>query len=221
MPADHPDQPAPTSFQSSLPNLLTMARLALTAIVIICLALYNHPRHNTWARPVSAALFIIAALTDAADGYLARKWNVVSVFGRVMDPFADKVLVLGSFIMLAGTGFADINGKNVAGVEAWVPVVLLARELLVTSIRGVMEGSGVSFGANWAGKAKMILQSVAVPLILVLLWLGPREHSLDPVLWVRATMQLTVILTVLVTIASGWPYLSQALRAAKAGTGGR
>ncbi len=221
MQADHPDHNSPTPFQAALPNLLTMARLVLTALVIICLALYNHPRHNEWALPVSAALFIIAALTDAADGHLARKWNVVSTFGRVMDPFADKVLVLGSFIMLAGTGFADINGKNVAGVEAWVPVVLLARELLVTSIRSVMESSGVSFGANWAGKAKMVLQSVAVPLILILLWLGPKDHTLDPRLWVRGAMQLTVILTVVVTVISGWPYLSQAMKAAGARNGAR
>lgn len=214
MPADHPNQIAPSPTQVALPNLLTMSRLALTAIVIVCLAMYDHPRSNTWALPVSAILFIVAAITDAVDGHLARKWNVVSVFGRVMDPFADKVLVLGSFVMLAGTGFADAAGRNVAGVAAWVPVVLLSRELLVTSIRGVMEGSGVSFGANWAGKAKMILQSVAVPLILVLLWLGPRDELRDPQLWVRGTMEGIVVLTVLVTVISGMPYLSAAMRVA-------
>ncbi len=207
--------------RESIPNLLTMGRLVLTVGVIALLSLYQHPTGASWTLPVAAAVFILAALTDALDGYLARKWSVVSDFGRVMDPFADKALVLGSFIVLAGPGFADALGRAVAGVEPWMAVVLLARELLVTSIRGVMEAAGISFGANWAGKAKMILQSVAVPAILLLLWIGPRDSLLLPEPNVRLAIAAIAWLTVIVTVASGIPYVQAAMKAGLSGEGQR
>lgn len=215
MPVDTPNlkQSQPRLGRESIPNLLTMGRLGLTVGVIALLSLYQHPAGARWVLPTAAGLFIIAALTDALDGYLARKWSVVSDFGRVMDPFADKALVLGSFIVLAGPGFADALGRPVAGVEPWMVVVLMARELLVTSIRGVMESAGVSFGANWEGKAKMILQSIAVPLILLLLWIGPTDTLRLPEPNIRIAITGIVWLTVIVTVASGAPYVRAAMRA--------
>ena len=217
-PSDTAEIPARTpSRRDSIPNALTLARVVLAVGVIALLSIYDHTARAVWPLPVAAALFIVAALTDTLDGIPARRWNAVSVFGRVMDPFADKALVLGSFIVLAGPGFANIDGAPIAGVTPWMAVILLARELLVTSIRGVMEGAGVSFAANRAGKAKMVLQSVAVPLILVVLWLGPRDAMGDPVLWVRAAIGAAAWVTVLVTVFSGWPYVAAAARAAGAG----
>lgn len=198
--------------RAAIPNVLTLARLAMTVLVIAGLTLYDHPAGPRWSLPLSAGLFILAALTDTLDGYLARKWNVVSVFGRVMDPFADKVLVLGSFIVLAGPGFADLAGHTVSGVTPWMVVILLARELLVTSIRGVMEGAGVSFAANTAGKLKMVLQSFAVPAILVLLWLGPKDPLGDPRPPVRIAIGVIAWLTLLVTIVSAKPSIAAMLR---------
>lgn len=182
-PPSHPPAPA-TGYRARLPNALTMARLALTVVFIAVLAINGtppSPEHTTLETAEAAnaivsrggtiehswaiwacVLFIIAALTDAADGYLARRWNAVSKFGRIMDPLADKLLILGAFIMLAGHGLGHLSG-----VAPWMAVVILFRELLVTTARSVFESSGVDFSAAWSGKIKMILQSLAVPLILI------------------------------------------------------
>jgi len=211
-------EPSPTAdARAWVPNALTLARVALAAGVIVALALYDHPAGPTRALPTAGGLFILAALTDALDGHLARRWGVVSRFGRVMDPFADKALILGSFVMLAGPNFAGADGRPVTGVEPWMVVLLLARELLVTSIRGVMEGAGVEFGANRSGKAKMILQSVAAPAILALIWLGPRDALLDPAPRVRGVILTVVWLTVVVTVMSGAPYVWAAGRTGPSG----
>ena len=201
--------------RASIPNRLTLARLAITVAVIAVLALYDHPTGPAWALPLAAILFVAAALTDTLDGYLARRWNVVSRFGRIMDPFADKALVLGSFIMLAGPGFTAADGRLITGLAPWMVVLILARELLVTSLRGVMESIGVDFSATWTGKGKMILQSVVVPLVLTLIWLGPRDELLDPAPAVRITIESAVWLTVIVTVLSGIPYVKTAIRASR------
>jgi CDP-diacylglycerol--glycerol-3-phosphate 3-phosphatidyltransferase len=169
----------------------------------------------------AAALFVFAALTDAVDGHLARKWRVVSVFGRIMDPFADKVLVLGAFAYLSAPLFSyaftpedsDLVRYQASGVSAWMVVLILARELLVTSIRAAFESRGVDFSATASGKWKMILQSVAVPLVLVILALGPAP----PGSLARWAIDLTVWLTVIVTVWSGLPYIQRALRSRPAG----
>ena len=155
-----PRTPA-TGWRAKTPNALTIARLGMTVVFIIVLAMADTQAGPDWAI-WACVLFVVAALTDAADGYLARRWNAVSRFGRIMDPLADKLLVLGAFVMLAG---ADLG--PVSGVEPWMAVVILSRELLVTTARSVFESTGVDFSAAWSGKIKMIVQSVAVPLILL------------------------------------------------------
>ena len=158
----------PTPFQRSLPNALTMSRVVMTVAFVAVLSVYRFPDVNAWALPTALVLFVVAALTDAADGYLARKWNAISVFGRIVDPLADKVLVLGAFIMLAGPGFMAANFGMISGVATWMVVVILSRELLVTTMRGALEGRGIDFSAVWSGKLKMIAQSIGVPLIIML-----------------------------------------------------
>lgn len=166
-PETQPDMPQPattkaTGWKARLPNALTLGRLVLTIWFIVILATADAAspsrRWALWA----CILFIVAAFTDAADGYFARKWNAVSKFGRIADPLADKLLILGAFVMLAGRDLGDISG-----VAPWMTVVILFRELLVTTARSVFESSGVDFSAAWSGKIKMILQSIAVPLILI------------------------------------------------------
>lgn len=163
--SDSTTDPA-TGWKASTPNALTLARLAMTVAFVVLLALASaEARPEGAARPWAwwaLALFVVAAVTDAADGYLARRWNAISRFGRIMDPLADKLLILGAFVMLAGRDLGPISG-----VAPWMAVVILFRELLVTTARSVFESSGVDFSAAWSGKIKMIVQSIAVPLILV------------------------------------------------------
>ena len=157
--------PMSTRLQRNLPNALTILRLILAAAFFAALNLYDFPDGNIlWAHAANA-LFVLAVITDALDGYLARRWDVVSAFGRLMDPFCDKVLVLGAFIYLAGPNFemsdAAANGETLtmaSGLYTWMVILILARELLVTGIRGVIESAGVSFGSMLSGKLKMILQ---------------------------------------------------------------
>lgn len=165
-----------------------------------------------WRLIAACALFVAAAATDALDGHLARKWNVVSVFGRIMDPFADKLLVIGGFMYLAGPAFADAAGKQVSGVLPWMVVVILARELLVTSIRGAYEAKGVSFAATASGKWKMILQSVCIPLVLVILNI-PASMIARPS--AEMTIKILVLSTVFITAWSGVPYVARAISSSR------
>ena len=127
-----------------------------------------------------------------------------------MDPFCDKVLVLGAFIYLAGPRFvvpewvaADDFFNMATGVYPWMVVVIFARELLVTGIRGVVESMGVSFASKWSGKAKMILQSITIPCIIFLtVNLRPSEWA-----WAMWCSHVLVYLTLIVTVWSGLPYI--------------
>lgn len=230
-PPPSPGEPAPslTSWYRMLPNALTIARVGMAAVFFCILIAWSIGRGPTAYDPpdpghpdamllVAAAVFVLAALTDALDGHLARRWQVITPFGRVMDPFADKVLVLGAFIFLAGPGFGfheRINNvwfrTQTSGIYPWMVVVFLSRELLVTSIRGVLEGQGVAFPADRAGKVKMVVQSVAVPTILSLLAIAdaspnrPARIMIDGIAW----------LTLVATVVSGVPYMLRAARAFK------
>lgn len=203
------------------PNALTALRLVIAAAFFLLLSVWNYPaselvvsaKHPLWAYLVAAALFVLAALTDAIDGPLARRWKVVSRFGRVMDPFADKVLVVGAFVMLAGPtfGIEATPGKpqfQVSGVYSWMVVIILGRELLVTSIRAAMEAEGRDFSADWSGKAKMIIQACVIPFILILLGIT----SVSKGEWGRVLIDVAVWITVAITVISGIPYIIRGFR---------
>ena len=169
-------------------------------------------------------VFTVAAITDFADGYLARRWRVVSVFGRVMDPFGDKLLVIGAFVLLSSPVFVeltptaeggpviatDAEGRitSTTGVHVWMTLVILGRELLVTSIRGVMEGLGIEFSAGWSGKWKMVLQSIAAPFAL---FVAVNPFALESEGWVLLR-DILVWAAVIVTAWSALPYLGRARR---------
>ena len=198
------------SVRRNLPNALTMLRLVLAAAFFATLNAYRYPNvHVGWAN-LAVALFILAAITDALDGYLARRWEATSVFGRMMDPFCDKVLIIGGFIYLASPRFvvrewvdAGSFFTMASGVYPWMVAVILARELLVTAFRGEAEAVGVSFASSWSGKWKMILQSVTIPVVIFLVVnLDTHETA-----WARWTCYVFVYATVIVTIWSGVPYI--------------
>ncbi|MHC5023759.1 MAG: CDP-alcohol phosphatidyltransferase family protein [Planctomycetota bacterium] len=197
--------------QRHLPNALTILRLILAGGFFAALNSYRYPdAHVAWAN-VSIVVFVAAVITDALDGYFARKWSVQSTFGRIMDPFCDKVLVLGAFVYLAGPRFVVPEWVQegsfftmATGVYPWMVVVILARELLVTGIRGVIESMGISFGSNWSGKWKMILQSICVPIVLFLV-VNFRTHETPWAMW---SCHLLVYGMVIITVWSGMTYLT-------------
>jgi CDP-diacylglycerol--glycerol-3-phosphate 3-phosphatidyltransferase len=205
-----------SAFRRNLPNTLTILRLVLAAAFFGSLNAYQYPdQHVAWAN-LAVFLFILAAITDALDGYLARRWEVISQFGRLMDPFCDKVLVLGAFIYLAGPRFVIPGGIDMAtGIYPWMVVVILARELLVTGIRGVIESMGIEFGAKWSGKWKMILQSIVIPIVLVL----TVNFQTGETPWAMWTCHVLVYLTLAVTAYSGWPYVLALRDVIRAGKG--
>ncbi len=193
-----------------LPNALVWLRLALAGVFVALLSF--DPLGSPAVLLGGMGIFVVAALTDMLDGKLARVWDCVSRFGRIMDSFADKVLVLGAFVMLAGPAFydgahQDIPGLQASGVHPWMAVAILGRELLITSLRGLVEGEGGDFSAIWAGKWKMIAQSVAIPLILLVLALFPWGPG-TPGRWV---IDITAWTTVVITVASAIPYIRKAL----------
>jgi len=213
----HPPAATPTPLQRTLPNALTAARIGLAGGVFALLSLGLGGGaglgNGTAVLLGAASLFIVAALTDAADGILARRWNAITTFGRVMDPLADKLLVLGAFVYLGSPLFytpeaGATTGYQASGVAAWMVVVILGRELAVTSIRGVYEARGVDFSADWSGKAKMICQSIAVPAVLILLALGEPGPQ-TPAWW---AIRVIIGVTVAVTALSGVTYLMKAVR---------
>ncbi len=210
------DRPGVNAHLARLPNALTTLRVLIAGAFVAALSRFDgtHGMDDRARTIVTLALvlFVVGAISDAADGYLARRWRVVSVFGRIMDPFADKVLVLGAFVMLSGPQFAmdmpDQTRLQISGIRPWMVVVILARDLLITSLRGLLEGRGVSFAALPAGKIKMIVQSLAVPIILLTLALDRSPHEGAA----RAVILTCAWGTVLITAWSAVPYIVEGIR---------
>lgn len=187
-----PETPSQDGIVWNVPNKLSAARigLALVSFVTISLGWYL----------LSLVLFLLAAATDWLDGYWARKYNQITQLGRILDPFADKVIVCGIFILLGA-----IEGSLVA---AWMAVVVTGRELLVTALRSLVEGKQMDFSAKWAGKWKMVFQCVAIAMSL---W---RLHVLSAgsaTSIVYDNLLIGVVwLAILATLYSGWGYVQLA-----------
>lgn len=187
----------------NLPNQITTGRFFL-AVIFLTLLWYFTPARGAaqpWLMDVAFVLFVVAGLSDILDGYLARKHNQITSFGRILDPFVDKVLTLGAFIMFLGANFNDAEGRNLSGLEAWMVVVIVAREMLVSVLRGFSESQGKSYAANWWGKIKMLLQSVTIGWILTSL------GRLEGIEWVIQGRQIMIWSTTLFTAASVVAYL--------------
>lgn len=205
------------AFYKQVPNALTIARAVLACIFFWMLAYwpYQPARPATTYLNIALVIYVIATFTDAVDGYLARRWNATSTFGRIVDPLVDKILVLGSFVYFAGPSFVDLSGARpttLTGVTPTVVVILLVREFLVTGLRSVAEAGGKKFGAAWSGKIKMILQCVTIGVILAYVNYHPVlvQNGYDPA--ARIIRDLCVWGTVIVTLISGALYVRRALQ---------
>ncbi|MBM4104280.1 MAG: CDP-alcohol phosphatidyltransferase family protein [Planctomycetes bacterium] len=157
-----------------IPNILTVARLVMTAVVLALILYAPTTGRDKPAKilMLSFVLFIIAGLSDIVDGYIARKYNAISKFGRTMDPLADKFLVCGAFICFAIVGqprLANFNPPEwlLQSIYWGTAAILLLREVAVQTLRHIAESRGVQFGAVWSGKLKMFLQSFGIGTVLI------------------------------------------------------
>jgi len=154
-------------------------------------------------------LFLLASISDFLDGYLARKYDWVTAFGRVADPVVDKVLTLGSLTYLAATPHYALEGDLLAVMPVWAVVLMLAREFLVTALRGLVESRGMSFGADRYGKLKLIIQVVYIAIPLGIMGGIPRVMHMDFLAFTRQPHLFATLFVAMVglTVLSGVNYI--------------
>lgn len=190
----------------NVPNVLTVARLVLS---VICFIVFPFEWYLA-----ALVLFSIAAGTDWVDGFWARRYGQVTQLGRILDPFADKIIICGTFTFLAAVP-PTAAGESASQVTAWMAVVVIARELLVTALRSFFEEHGSDFSAKWSGKWKMVFQCAAVAASLAMLWHYGYASGFwhpEPPAWVIWSVRLLVWAAVAMTIYSGWVYVKRALQ---------
>jgi len=167
----------------NLPNTLTFTRLVSIPIVLICLSFPGR-----WGSFLAALFFVLASVTDILDGFFARKYGTVTVLGKLLDPLVDKLLVSLTMIMLI----------PLDRIPVWIVIVIIAREIAMTGLRGIAIGEGIVIQASAFGKYKTILQSVALGgLCLHYVYFGINFHVVGMVfLWGA----------LILTLWSGWDY---------------
>jgi CDP-diacylglycerol--glycerol-3-phosphate 3-phosphatidyltransferase len=182
----------------NVPNQLTIARLVLSIVLFVLIA------QRMFA--VSTVVFIVAASTDWLDGFIARRYGLVTVLGRILDPFVDKVIICGTFIFLVAEPQSEL--------KAWMAVVVVGRELLVTALRGYLEQQGADFSASLSGKLKMVVQCVAAGLSLWYLHsiTGTTDTSIDAHATLLLALRGAVWAAVALTVWSGVEYIFAAIR---------
>lgn len=186
----------------NLPNKLTVSRFALTGLFLLAI-FWRSPYNDT----VALVLFCLAGITDFLDGKIARDRNLITNFGKLMDPLADKILTCSAFIALVERG--QQAGWAGVKVEAWMAVIIVARELAITGLRLLAASKNVVLAAEGFGKHKTISQITAIIALLVLEAYGEWGHwaevGLKP--WVPAFARVVLYLTVILTFTSGALYL--------------
>ena len=190
----------------NLPNKITIARIIFVPIMVIIpfIAPYIGLEHQIlYGLPISniilLILFLIASLTDYLDGHIARKRNMVTNFGKFLDPIADKLLVFTALIMLVETHI----------IPAWIPIVIAAREFMVSAIRMVVASEGTVIAASMLGKVKTVTQMVAISLAFIDInqFMSFMDGTLSGfLLCLNVLMSLAMIVCVITTIWSGVDY---------------
>ena len=161
----------------NLPNKLTVLRMLLVPVFVICFYIVSSP----FTYIVAAGVYVLAYLTDILDGHIARKHNLVTSFGKLMDPMADKLLTCSAFIMLSSSAL----------VSPIAVIVIVARELFISGFRLVAVESGNVIAASWLGKIKTISQCVAVVAALVWPYLWWPHFPLDEIIvWISVGLTL-------------------------------
>ncbi len=161
----------------NLPNKLTVLRMIMIPFFLVALMVDDIP-YGKW---IALALFIIASLTDMLDGKIARKYNLITNFGKFMDPLADKLLVCSAMIALIEIG----------RIPAWVVIVIIAREFIISGFRLVASDAGIVIAAGWWGKVKTVVQMVMV-IVLICDFGGEVICIIENIL-IYAALALTII----------------------------
>ncbi len=194
----------------NVPNQLSALRLLMSFLVFFLIP--------TQLFLAALIFFIIAASTDWIDGWYARKYNQVTKLGRILDPFCDKIIICGTFILLAVEMKEFPWHVKIAG---WMAVVVVGRELLVTALRGFIEQHGGDFSASMSGKLKMVFQCVTVGAALVVLIYFKKSEGVpmqDVPPWVSSVLIGALWLAVGSTIYSGIGYVFAAAKIIKSQT---
>lgn len=181
----------------NLANKLTLLRIILIPFFIVCFyipsLIVNTVAVNNYLIPYANLLgliiFLLAAITDFIDGYVARKYNMITDFGKFMDQLADKLLVTAALLVLLENGL----------ISGWVVFVILAREFIVTGFRTIAASKGVVIAAGWLGKIKTVVQFMMISTLLLLNY--PFEIFNWPV------DRIFIALAVVLTVASGVEYI--------------
>ena len=177
----------------SIPNILTVGRIAAIPVVVGCVYVQSILDGPLWLRWVALAVFIAAGITDWLDGYYARIWDQQSAFGRMLDPIADKLLVASCLLILA----AD---NSIHGWTLWAAVVILCREILVSGLREYLAALRVSVPVTKLAKWKTTIQLVAIGFLIA----GEAAEQIIP-----ATTLIGIVLlwvSAIFTIYTGWDY---------------
>jgi CDP-diacylglycerol--glycerol-3-phosphate 3-phosphatidyltransferase len=178
----------------NIPNQLTLGRLALTVVFVLAMSL-----EFPGAKLVALVVFLVATLTDYLDGELARRWNLITDFGKLMDPLVDKILTAAAFILLV----------PLEALPAWVVIVIIAREFLITGLRVLANAKGRTLPAEKLGKHKTAWQMITIIWFLVLLAGG--DLPMVPTEWLELGWHVIggvlVAITTFLTVYSGAAYL--------------
>jgi CDP-diacylglycerol--glycerol-3-phosphate 3-phosphatidyltransferase len=182
----------------NLANRLTLSRLFISIIYFVMLFFsYKDRIFHTAFIDCALGLFAIAILTDILDGYIARRYKMVTNFGRLADPFIDKVLVCGTFVFFVS--WAPMQYF----MPAWMLVVILGREFLVSALRAFAESKGIAFGSSLWGQHKMTTQSLTI--LWALIYWG--YLAIGAAIWPAVILRAFVWLTLITTIISGLSYI--------------
>lgn len=178
---------------NNLPNLLTMSRVFVIPFIVLAAFFPQKVAHWT-----AVILFIIACVTDFLDGYLARRWGIVSSLGRFLDPVADKLLVCSTLLMLVGVG-------AIRGISLLPAVVILCREILVSGLREFLSELNVKVPVSWWAKWKTAIQMVALGCLLI----GDAGPLFPPFFW-KIIGLLFLWMAAALTVYTGYDYLKAA-----------
>lgn len=176
----------PAPWKRKLPNILTLLRMLFVPFILVLLY-----KDSTFRGFIAAVLFILAAITDYLDGYFARKFNVVSLLGKFLDPVSDKLLVSSSLIMLS----------HLDRVHIFVVIILLSRDTLIGGLRSVAAAEGVIIAAGDLGKWKTAVQMVGIPALMIY---GTFNH-----LWIHQLGSICIQISVILSMLSGLRYLKE------------